>query len=69
MFRCISISTNSLTFPGKTIGKVSNLYLSPVLCFLTSIIFRIGFVDQIAIFIVTGIFLPIAGVGTYLLFR
>lgn len=61
--------TNSLQFAGYSIGKPSTLYLSPVICFLTSLIFKAGFIDQIAIFAVTGIFYPIAIIGFYLLLR
>jgi len=61
--------TNSLQFAGYPIGKPSALYLSPVICFLTSLIFRMGFIDQIVIFAVTGAFFPIAIIGVYLLLR
>lgn len=61
--------TNSLQFAGYQIGKPSTLYLSPVICFLTSLIFRAGFINQIAIFAVTGIFFPIAIIGVYVLLR
>lgn len=61
--------TNSLQFAGYPIGKPSTLYLSPVICFLTSLIFRAGFIDQIAIFSVTGAFFPITIIGVYLLLR
>ena len=60
---------NSLNFAGYSIGSKSTMYLSPVICFLTSLIFRLGFVDQIAIFTVTGLFFPIASIGLYLLCR
>jgi len=60
---------NSLNFAGHSIGTRSTMYLSPVVCFLTSLIFRLGFIDQTAIFIVTGLFFPIASIGFYLLCR
>lgn len=61
--------TNSLHFAGYNIGKSSTLYLSPVICFITSLIFRAGFIDQTAIFTVTGVFFPIASIGVYFLIR
>lgn len=61
--------TNSLNFAGYPFGKTSNLYLSPVIYIITSLIFKLGYIDQIAIFAVTGIFLPIASIGIYLLFK
>ncbi|MGL4669463.1 MAG: glycosyltransferase family 39 protein [Methanobacteriaceae archaeon] len=60
---------NSLNLAGIDVGSNSTLYLSPVICFLTSILFRLGFVNQVAIFSVTGFFLVIGGVGTYLFFN
>ncbi|WP_054835841.1 glycosyltransferase family 39 protein [Methanobrevibacter arboriphilus] len=61
--------TNSLNLAGYPLGKTSNLYLSPVICVITSLIFKLGYIDQIAIFTVTGIFFPISSIGTYLLFK
>lgn len=61
--------TNSLNLAGYPLGKTSNLYLSPVICVITSLIFKLGYIDQITIFTVTGIFFPIASIGTYLLFK
>jgi len=61
--------TNSLNFAGYPIGKTSNLYLSPVICIITSLIFKLGYTNQIAIFTVTGSFLPIASIGIYFLFK
>ena len=60
---------NSVNFAGYSLGTRSTMYLSPVVCFLTSLIFRLGFIDQNAIFIVTGLFFPIASIGVYLLCR
>ncbi|WP_297898553.1 glycosyltransferase family 39 protein [Methanobrevibacter sp.] len=61
--------TNSLNLAGYPLGKTSNLYLSPVICIITSLIFKLGYINQIAIFTVTGLFFPIASIGTYFLFR
>jgi hypothetical protein len=60
---------NSLNFAGYSIGTSSTMYLSPVICFLTSLIFRLGVIDQTVIFAITGIFFPIASIGLYLLCR
>lgn len=47
----------------------SDIFYSPVICFLTSILFRLGLVDKLAIFLVTGIFGVICEVGLYVFFR
>ena len=60
---------NSLNFAGYSIGTRSTMYLSPIICFLTSLIFKTGFINQVAIFTVTGLFFPIASIGLYLLCR
>lgn len=60
---------NGLYFTGTMIHYPENIYLSPVICFSTSILFRLGLVDKIAIFIVTGIFAIIGNIGLYLLLR
>ena len=60
---------NALHFTGVTIRYPYQIYLSPVICFLTSILFRLGLVDKIAIFIVTGAFAIIGNIGLYILLR
>lgn len=60
---------NALYFTGTNIHATGNFYLSPLICFLTSILFRLGLVDKMAIFIVTGALAIIGNVGLYLLFR
>ena len=60
---------NALHFTGVPIKYPYNIYLSPVICFLTSILFRLGLVDKIAIFIVTGIFAILGNIGLYILLR
>ena len=47
----------------------SDIFYSPVICFLTSILFRLGLVDKLAIFLVTGIFGVICEVGLYVFFK
>ena len=60
---------NSLNFAGIDLGSHSPLYLSPVICFCTSLLFRLGYVDITAIYIVTGVFAIFGMVGFYLLLR
>ncbi len=60
---------NALYFAGTNVHSTRSIYLSPVLSFLTSLIFRLGFVDKAAIFIMTGIFAVIGNIGMYLLLR
>ena len=60
---------NALYFTGTHIHNPENIYLSPIICFLTSILFRLGLVDKIAIFIVTGIIAIIGNIGLYLLLK
>ena len=44
---------NSLYYTGKNIFSTGNIFLSPLICFLTSILFRLGLVDKLAIYLVT----------------
>lgn len=60
---------NALYFAGTNVHSTKSIYLSPVLSFLTSLIFRLGFVDKAAIFITTGIFAVLGNIGMYLLLR
>ena len=60
---------NALYYTGTNIHATENIYLSPLICFLTSIIFKFGFVDKLAIYIITGIFAIFGNIGCYLLFR
>lgn len=60
---------NSLYFTGTNIKSMQTIYLSPIICFLTSVLFRLGITDKIAIFIITGIFAIIGNIGMYLLLR
>lgn len=60
---------NALYFTGTNIHSDTNIHLSPIICFLTSLLFRIGIVNQLAIYIVTGIFAIIGNIGLYLLFK
>ncbi len=60
---------NALYYSGTNIHSNKSIYLSPVVCFLTSLIFDLGYVDKAAIFIVTGILSIIGNIGFYLLLR
>ena len=60
---------NALYFTGTNIGATENIFLSPLVCFLTSILFRSGLVDKIAIFIVTGALAIFGNIGLYLLLK
>lgn len=60
---------NALYFTGTNIRSTGNIYLSPFVCFLTSILFRLGLVDKISIFIVTGALAIVGNIGLYLLLR
>ncbi|WP_296861745.1 glycosyltransferase family 39 protein [uncultured Methanobrevibacter sp.] len=60
---------NALYYAGTNIYSTKSIYLSPVVCFLTSLIFDLGYVDKTAIFIITGILAIIGNIGLYLLLR
>lgn len=60
---------NALYFAGTNVHSTKSIYLSPVICFLTSLLFDLGFVDKVSIFIVTGIFAIIGNIGLYLLLK
>lgn len=63
---------NSLVYAGiptDYLHIAGYMYLSPVICFLTSLIFRLGMVSRTAIFIVCGAFSIIGNVGIYILLR
>ena len=59
-----------LRFAGYEIGGYEYVnYLSPLIPFLTSLLFRLGFINESSIFIVTGIFYPLGVLGIYLLLK
>lgn len=60
---------NALHFTGVKIQSTEFFYISPIICFLTSILFKLGLVDRIAIYIVTGLIAIIGNIGFYLLLR
>ena len=60
---------NALYYTGTNINSTKFIDLSPVICFLTSLFFRAGFVDELAIYIVTGAFAILGNIGFYLLLK
>ena len=60
---------NALYYTGTNINSTKFIFLSPVICFLTSLFFRVGLVDRLAIYIVTGAFAIIGNIGFYLLLK
>ncbi len=60
--------SNALLFSGNGIGY-SDLNRPPVLPFLTSIFFRLGYISETAIFAVDGFFMVVGAIGLYLLFK
>ncbi len=60
---------NALYYTGINRHATGFIYLSPLICFLTSILFRLGLVDVISIYIVTGIFAILGNIGLYLLLK
>ncbi|WP_462315839.1 glycosyltransferase family 39 protein [Methanobrevibacter sp.] len=60
---------NALYYTGTNIRATETIYLSPLICRLTSIFFYFGFVDKQAIYIVTGAFAVFGNIGFYLLFK
>ncbi len=60
---------NALIFAGIPVGNLSVIYLSPLMPFLTSIVFRAGYISANVIFILDGIIFVFGVIGLYLLFR
>lgn len=60
---------NALYYTGTNIRAESNIFLSPIICFLTSLLFRAGLTNQIAIYLVTATFAVLGNIGLYILFR
>jgi len=60
----------SYKFSGHPIsGYDYTEYLSPLIPFLTSILFRLGFISETSLFITTGIFYAIGIIGVYYLLK
>nr|WP_295000977.1 glycosyltransferase family 39 protein [uncultured Methanobrevibacter sp.] len=60
---------NGLYYTGTNIRSTGTIYLSPLICFLTSIFFHLGYVDKHAIYFVTGAFAIFGNLGFYLLLK
>lgn len=60
---------NAQYFAGTNVHSANNIFLSPIICFLTSLLFDLGLVDRIAIYIVTGILAIVGNIGLYLLLK
>ena len=60
---------NALYYTGHNINSTLTIYLSPVICFLTSILMDIGIKDSLSICIITGLFAVIGNIGLYFLLR
>ncbi|MBQ2635640.1 MAG: glycosyltransferase family 39 protein [Methanobrevibacter sp.] len=60
---------NALYFTGININSTTTISLSPVICFLTSILFYANIKDQLAILIITAIFAIFGNIGLYLLLK
>ena len=60
---------NSQYYAGKNVFSTGNIFLSPLICFITSIFFKLGFVDKLAIYLVTGAFAIFGNIGFYLLLK
>ena len=60
---------NAQYYTGTNVHSTYNIFLSPVICFLTSILFNLGLKNKIAIIIVTSAFAIIGNLGLYLLLK
>ena len=64
-----SYLNNSLRFAGFSAGLESIRGLSPFVPFLSSILFRMGFVYDWAIMLISSLFYILSGIGMYLILR
>ena len=60
---------NAVYYTGHNIHSTKNIYLSPIICFLTSILMNIGIKDANSLRIITGLFAVIGNIGLYFLLR
>ncbi len=63
---------DALKFAGLDYYNVclpGDVYYTPVICFLTSLLFRLGFVNEFSLYFVTSIFGLFAELGLYILLR
>jgi 4-amino-4-deoxy-L-arabinose transferase-like glycosyltransferase len=59
---------NAMNFAGLPIGNLGSIYLSPLIPFLTSLVFRMGYVSSNVIFILDAVIFVFGVIGLYLLF-
>ena len=60
---------NAIYYTGHNIHSTRNIYLSPIICFLTSILMNLGIKDANSLRIITGLFAVIGNIGLYFLLR
>lgn len=60
---------NAIYYTGHNINSTLTIYLSPTICFLTSILMVMGIKSSLSICIVTGLFAIIGNIGLYFLLR
>ena len=60
---------NALYYTGENIRSTGTIFLSPLICFLTSLFFFMGFVDKTAIYIVTAAVAIFGNIGFYILLK
>jgi len=60
---------NGLIYAGIPVGNISVIYLPPLMPFLASLLFRLGYMSVHTLFILDGIIFILGVVGLYLLFR
>lgn len=60
---------NALIFAGIPVANLSVIYLSPLMPFLTSLVFRAGYISANALFILDAVLFILAVAGLYLLFK
>ena len=56
--RCIGIDTGT-----------TDMSLSPVICYATSLLFKAGFIDEISIYTITGVITILGNIGFYILLK
>ncbi len=63
--------TNALFYSGlsENIHNTSNMYLSPVICYLTSLLINFGITGRESIFYVTGFFCIMANIAMYIFLK
>ena len=60
---------NALYYTGHNIHSTQTINLSPIICFLTSILMDLGIKSSLSICIITGLFAIIGNIGFYFLLR